>query len=88
MATDEELKNEVEKIFVDFSMTNENCLITKELLIKLIKLSIKKGIDIGKKEGTQMERERLRKQVNKEIIDTLGGPTIFLEDIDIWGDVK
>jgi len=62
---------------------------------KLIEAVIKKGIEIGKKEGIQMEMERIREQVKKDaqkMYNKKGNITrkylIDMNDIDIWDDVE
>lgn len=89
MATDEEI-NEVES-----RLYNEHYAF-KQSVLQTISKVMKVGIEIGKKEGIQMERRRIREQVEKdsfkicttEDFEDLEMDTHFMlkKEIDIWDD--
>lgn len=76
MVSDEEMLKETNKLKEDY--TGSEWSITNILL-----KAIRKGIELGKKEGIQRERKRVREQVK-----IVGGLThkLKIEDIDIWDD--
>jgi hypothetical protein len=95
MTTDEE---EIER-YIKIALYGAGCTktyceeITKEFM-KIIDKKSKEVREKGKKEGIQIERKRIKKQINKDSIevkmpDDLGWVfAIGIEDIDVYKDVE